>query len=184
MDARSAALLLFLGVGQCQPSALSTAKEYQLPALDWKNIQHKPILYVLKSQTISYNADHHTFLCKPHWLSKVKLVPKQSSIKHPTQFGVHPLDGCAASYMSTQECIDTLKQRSDARLCILSSNRMLSLRCFRLSTHSCGGYGKSVFSQLVIKPILLSMHSAKEVWFTAVALDVPPWHCALTVMLA
>ena len=72
---------------KCQPSAPSTAKEDQLPALDWKNIQHRPIVYVLKnqiiesvvvcivaddlalqnihiglkSQIISYNADHHTF---------------------------------------------------------------------------------------------------------------------------
>lgn len=135
--------MLFLTDGQCQPQAFSTAKEYPLPALDWKNIKHRPIVYVLKSQVISYNADHHTFLCKPNWLSKVKKAPKQSSIKHPIQMGcIH----WTAFHLSTQECIHNLKQRND-----------------NILLNRSGGYSKPVFSQLVIKPTLLSMHSAKEV---------------------
>ena len=52
-----------------------------------------PIVYVLRSQIVSYNATHHTFLCKANWIIKVERVPKPSSIKHPIHFGVHPLDG-------------------------------------------------------------------------------------------
>ena len=147
-DARNAALL-FLTDGQCQTSALCTARQHPLAALDWANIQHRAIVYVVKSQIISYNPDLHTFLCKSNWLSKVNKKAKQTSLRQPIQFGVHPLDGGAPSFMSTQQCIDNLKQRSD-----------------NILVNTPAGYGKSVFSKLVIKPTLLSMHSAKEVWFT------------------